>query len=657
MIYFLSFLSIIGFVGILSKKYPKLISVFPLFVCTGIIVLLYFSAFVGLLFWINKLIFAVGLLFLIYYLVYILTKSRFSAARIFNFVKTVPSEFWFFLLAGIAWYFFTRRAVLLSDDNFYWAKYAKFIFYNHGFSGLYGKLIQYNINYPPSAPLFQNFFLQFNNFSENSLYFAQGIMIFSALVPVIAILRKTRRIFILPFIFCFASVLSYFLLHGSGFLSLYVDDVMGIIFGTTLAISFVSLKKPSEKLLLLPILFSLALFKDNGVILSLIIVFFNLVDFVITYRAEIIQRRKPKRKIILIFIIIGLIPLVAFTSWRVYLKTKNTLSNASASAAIISIQQPSFEEQTNIITDNYLKALYSRGINYNAFSFPRIKSFLKDRSSIGEKVVEGIESINKNRLTFVEWNVTIIIFCLLISIALSDKQEKARTIGLFLTLFCGLILYTVALLVAYLLFFKLEEATAIRSMARYLDTYFIGIAVVIFAIVAIVKNNSKNLKIKKLFLILFILCFILFSIQFPPFHTLFIYPNNNIERVNNMRADLKPLSDKIKLNTSNQDSIFADIQFDGIEAPVLQYEILPRKFRGGWIVKKDISEKDIFVNKLSPEQLKDLLSNKNFQYLVVDRTDDSYWPSHQNLFGDIDEAKKYQLFKIEKDPFKLIPVQ
>ncbi|PIT97455.1 hypothetical protein COT77_01295 [Candidatus Berkelbacteria bacterium CG10_big_fil_rev_8_21_14_0_10_41_12] len=657
MIHFLSFLSIIGWTGILSKKYPKLISVFPLFVCASIICLLYLSSLMGILFWANKLIFLAGLFFLIYCLGYILIKNRFSPAKTFIFLKEIPIEFWFFLILGTAWYFFTRRVVLLSDDNFYWAKYAKFIFYNHGFSGLYGKLVHYNINYAPSAPLFQNFFLQFNNFSESSLYFARGIMIFSALVPIIATLRKTKISFVLLFIFCFASILSYFLIHGSGFLSLYVDSVMGITFGAALAISFISLKKPTEKLLLLPILFSLTLFKDNGIILSLIIISFNLIDLIIINRAGITKEWKTKGNIFSIFIIIALVPILAFASWRLYLRIENILPNTSTSAIVKSIQQPSFNKQKNIMIHNYLKALVSDGLNYNAFSFPRIKSFLKDRFSIGEKIIKDIELINKNRLTFIEWSVIIIIFCVVILISLSDRREKTRITGLFLTLLGGLILYSIALLIAYLFFFATAEATTLRSMARYLDVYFIGTVMVIFAIVGIVKNNSENLRIKNLFLILFTLCFVLFSVQFPPFHTLFVYPNNRIKRVNDMRTDFEMLSDKIKSNTSDQDKIFADIQFNGIEAPVLQYEVFPRKLNGGWTIKQDESGKDIIVNRLSPEQLKKFLSNKNYQYLIVDRIDDNFWLSHQDLFGDISEAKKYQLFKIERNPFKLIPVQ
>jgi len=645
LIYFLSFLSIIGFVGVLSKKYPKLISVFPLFVCTSIILLLYLSAFIGLLFWVNKLIFFAGLASLIYCTLYVLIKNRFSPAKIFIFLKSIPSQFWFFLALGIVWFAYVQGATLHNSDEFYWAKYAKLIFYNHGLSGIYGGVIDYGVYYSPIASLNQYFYLQFGKFSEQALYFAQGILGFSALSYVMA-LKKINYKGNLLLILVLFSFLSYFLFSQFGFLSILVDHVIAIIFGISILVSLFTLRSIKQKLLILPILFLLSTIKENGMIFAYILAAVNLIDLCIY------SRKNLKISVFNVLIILAIIatPFLAYKSWYVYLNQFNVASkfrieNISEPQGTQPQTQPIGRDK-KLIATKFVKALATQRIN-SAFQKDSAKiESLTDNNPVMKLI---LKLTNTKRFPLVVWLLILFIFSFLIYKCLT-KKDKGIFLLLFISLTAGFASYLVLLMAAYTYFYPLREALELTSIVRYINTYTIGYFVALIGFVIMIgdrlfrKENAKPLSILGSALLL------LFIFETPPINVFYTYPSVNIELTNQLKNGLTPWINLLNGRTEEKSRTFIYTKFKDVESPILAYEIFPRKFSSEQLKRiEEPGKEDYWVSGSSSDQLRKLFATGQYDYFLVDRVGEDFWNTYGGLFEDISKAKSYRLFKIVND--------
>lgn len=644
MIYFLSFLSIIGFVGILSKKYPKLISVFPLVVCTGIVLLLYLSAFAGLLYWTSKLIFFAGLASLIYCTLYVLIKNRFSPAKIFIFLKSIPGQFWFFLALGIVWFAYVQGATLHNCDEFYWARYTKFIFYNRGLSGTFGNVVDYGIQYSPTASLNQYFFLQFGKFTEQALYFAQGILVFSALSYVMALkkINYKRNLLLILVLFSF---LSYFLFSQFGFLSILVDHIIGITFGISILVSLFTLRSIRQKLLLLPILFFLATIKENGMIFAYILAAVNLIDL------WIFSRKNLKISAFNVLIILAIIttPFLAYKSWYVYLNQFNVASKFR----IENISEPNVKPQVEtlvrdrkLIAKNFVNALATRRIN-SAFQkdSPKVKS-LTDNNPV---VQWALKLTNAKRISLAFWVLISFIFSFLIFICLSKKDRKLFLL-LFITLILGFASYLSLLMIAYAYFYPPREALELTSIVRYINTYTIGYFVALIGFVIMIgdrlfrKENAKPLSILGSALLL------LFIFETPPINVFYTYPSVNIELTNQLKNGLTPWINLLNGRTEEKSRTFIYTKFKDVESPILEYEVFPRKLSGGKFKRIDKPDgEDVWISNLGPSEIKALFESGEYDYFLVDRVDESFWGKYKGLFDDPEQSKNYRLFIIKEN--------
>lgn len=667
MIYFLSFLSIIGFIGVLAKRFRIAASILPLFVCTSIAVLLYIFSATPLLFWANKVIFFAGLLSLLYCFAHILLRNNFSPIRIIAFTKTVPSEFWFFLLIGIAWYFFTKGAVLHNADEFFWALYSKFIFLNHGLQGNLGQISDYGITYPPAVILFRYFFQQTNVFSESALYFAQGILLFSALSFIFSVKKIGYKINIL-LILTLLSFLSYFLFGAWGFLSILTDHIIGIIFGISILISGFSLNSTKSKLILLPILFFLTLIKENGIIFSFIIVAFNIIHLWFFSRKQL----KASIASIAIILLIILTPILALGSWRLYLSHLKISSNVSAQSIQQNAQQsaqqtidqgisqcaqqnafqsvdPSPEPDNNVnysyrdqIIKKFNQALVSLPMN-SVFEkdSPRAKSFVENKPILS--LILRATNIPKFSITL--WASIAIILCLIIINGVSQKNKKLLALT-FITSILGLTFYLISILCAYLLFYPMRDALELTSMGRYVNTYTLGLFTIIIGAAILTSRVIK----KKDIVLLAVAVFLIFVLQIPPLNTLFIYPRNNINKTNILRDGLNPWIQLLKTNVPENETVFIYTKFKDVESPILTFEIFPMKYSSGASMRvENPGEEDIWMPDLDPNKMKELFETGKYHYFLVDRVDESFWNAYGNLFKDIDNSRSYRLFKIENN--------
>lgn len=649
----ISFLSIVGFVAVLSNKYPRISSVFPLVVTTSIIMLLYLSTLTGVLFWVSRGVLIAGLASLLYGIFYILIKSRFSPSKIFSEIKLIPSEFWAFIILSAVWYFYVQNAVLHNSDEFYWARYTKLIFYNGGLTGDFGSVVDYGIRYSPVAPLNHYFFLQIREYSESVLYFAQGVLAFSALSYLFVLRRENlrRNLILLLILFAF---LSFFLFSQFGLLSILVDHLIGIIFGITMLISLFSLKSLKEKILIIPMLALLATIKENGMIFAYVIVALNLLDL------WIFSRKKIKMLILNILIVLAIvsIPFLAYKSWYVYLgrykiNSKFTVSNIIAPEIQATNNQPTRDHA--YIEKEFATAVLTRPINSALLKdSEKIKSLTKD--NIFSQWIFKLTDVS--RLSLALWLAVSFLFVFLLLRCLSGKDRKTFLL-LFSVLVPGFVGYLALLMVAYAYFYPLREARELTSIVRYMNTYTLGYFIALIG--AIILMSESVFKKKNISEVAFLIAgiIILFTFETPPTNVFYTYPSVNIEMTNKLKDSVAPWSEILNTKTEEKSTTFIFTKFKDVESPVLEYEIFPRKLNTGKLkrVKNEGSE-DLWLTKNNPEGIKFIFESRKIKYFLVDRVDDSFWDQYKELFENTSNAKKYRLFKVERAEdgnFKCIP--
>lgn len=608
-------------------------------------VLLYLASFLDLIFWASKTIFLGGFVALIYCIVFILENNRFSPTKIISFLKKIPSQFWFFLALGVLWFIYVQNASLHNCDEFYWARYTKFIFYNHALSGQYGTVADYGIYYSPIASLNQYFYLQFGKFSEQSLYFAQGILVFSGLSYVLAVKKNNYRRNLLLILILF-SFLSYFLFSQFGFLSILVDHVIAIIFGISILVSLFTLRSVKQKLLILPILFLLSTIKENGMIFAYILVGINLIDL------WIFSRKKLKISAFNILIILAIVvtPLIAYKSWYFYLGRFNVASkfrieNISEPQGTQPQTQPIGRDK-KLIATKFVKALATQSIN-SAFQkdSAKIKS-LTDNNPIMKLI---LKLTNTKRFPLVVWLLISFVFSFLIYRCLTKKDRNIFLL-MFISLIAGLVSYLVLLMAAYTYFYPLREALELTSIVRYINTYTIGyfIALIGFVIMfgdrLFIKENAKTLSVLGSAMLL------LFIFETPPINVFYTYPSVNIKLTNQLETGLMPWINLLDVHTEKKSRTFIYTKFKDVETPILGYEIFPRKLYGGKFKRIDKPDGgDIWISNLSPSKIKALFESGEYDYFLVDRIDESFWKKYKGLFDDPEQSKNYRLFIIKEN--------
>lgn len=635
--YILSFISILGWVFFLSIKYKKYATFFPFFVTTCIISILYLGAFTRTLFFTGGLLFMLGLLLPIY------TISRLKVT--WNDIKSLPLSFYFLLFFGIVWFFFTIHATIFGWDEFFWAQFTKAILSTNNFYSTKSAILPAVIIYPPGIPLFQYYFLHFSYFSEGALYFSQGILAFSAISLIFDLVgRNIKRLFI--FTLAVASALVYF---GPGFLSIYNDHILGVVFaGATLASVFI-LRTNKSKLLLIPVIFALPLIKITGIILSLTVILVVLLDILISNIYLIRKKEQTKlstvKLLIIMMVIFGFSAFLPMKSWNFYLKSQGVVSNFIPGLSKI---KKSFSsqatEQEKVIIKNFNNAVISLPMNQQGSDYQFSNQFVKF-------YLKTIKTINRPGLTIPVWLLIFAIPFVIIIYFHKSKERRIISLCLYFSLLGGLLIYLLIHLLAYMYNFSAFEGMGLASMSRYISSYMLGFALIVIGSVAVyLRDNSRGTKL--LGLVSIVVFLYLFIFHTPPLFRLFIPPQVAAQSTNVVREKTRAVSDTINFNTESSSKIWVIYQnTNGWECMMVRYDIVPRKMNGGggnWSLGEKYGAGDVWTTNLSKEEWGSQLLEEGYDYVYLAQVDDNFWNHYSELFEDPDKAKSYKLFKVQQ---------
>ncbi|MDO8971579.1 MAG: hypothetical protein Q7U74_12870 [Saprospiraceae bacterium] len=232
----------------------------PVFVIFAQMVTLYFCSLAGLLQPAMVILYAMGWLLL----GVVLVKHR-RDLRSFLRKQATPGFVFFLLIVPLLW-FQTRTSKFANWDEFsHWGLIFKEISQTNLLPGLNTTLIF--PDYPPGTALYQVFINYLMRYEEGSAYFAQGLMMLSPLVSLTHHFKWKKWYAVLGVYtagFLLVNQMNYTLN------SIYVDGLIGILFGTSAAF-FLTHKEPNKKtfLYLLPMLLALPLIKKSGIFFSL----------------------------------------------------------------------------------------------------------------------------------------------------------------------------------------------------------------------------------------------------------------------------------------------------------------------------------------------------------------------------------------------------
>lgn len=517
------------------------------------------------------------------------------------------------------------RYVHKWDEYSYWAYAAKVIINKNSLSDMVSYTGSMN-TYPPVSSIWHYFFSLFCGYSEPNLYIGLTILDFIYIMPLFMKLNKKN--ILLNLLFVVASIFMPYLFNGSiSYGLLYVDLLLGFMCSCSLIMEDY-LK--SEKKSLFPvyiILIAITLLKPNGFVFSCCLLFlFFLKDLFDNSKNINIKFffSKLKKYILPVFIV-----LFTFAIWRII---SNVLSDNNHSYLF------------NLVP-NSLKTNLSQKLNAT-FLLNYFNSLIQ---TLDDTIIYSF--INIPLFAFI-----IIIFCLIFKI-----NNKEKNYNVFKSLFPYFIFYFIFFIITALslfVMFTYYEASKLASFSRYLAPINISLIAYLLYKLSYVYKNKQILKIICLIIIIFI-----------GFSNLTFFATDIKQRRETMHVSEARNStfSEIINNTPSTSRIFVINQEDTDNIMPIwyaRYYCFPRIINANpnaitWKIQTKSNKWDLKNWGLTSQTFNKHIVQYKFDYVFLYTSTDELYEILKDDFTDLKEAKKYKLFKIEKDEtkVKLIPVK
>lgn len=485
-----------------------------------------------------------------------------------------------------------------------------------------------HVVYTPIAGIIEYFFCKINGgFAEDVSYMAINTFIITLLLPIIKGQKHNLKSYIKLILFWFMFYCSIKLCNFQ-LTSIYIDMLLGILFALGMVLAY-RLDGKEDKINLILTLIMMPLLKDTGLLLLGIILmqlFFNKVIL------KIIEERKITKqhfKIFGIIVLMLIIPLVFYGTWKIYCGVNGKVLDDRHDKNAIS----------EIDIKEYIKGILL--IDTDNSKYKDISNSFYDALNT-TPVVGGLEStVTAVKLVAVLDTTGIIIY-----LVNKDKQDKKKIATILLALNIGFGLYCLLLLATFMFAFTETEGRALASYSRYMSTYFI-------AWIIITVGLALNSKIKNVILSLTIAIM------------LCLYPTSVISIVDiTSRKNLSGIDDEIrteaniiKENVELNDKVYIIYQNigGGYEYHKLRYSISPivTNLLYEWSLGPKYYESDIWSLDLTKEEFEKKLIDEEFDYLFIAKIDKQFVDIYESLINFDFNTNNYEelnnkLLKIER---------
>lgn len=485
-----------------------------------------------------------------------------------------------------------------------------------------------HVVYTPIAGIIEYFFCKINGgFAEDVSYMAINTFIITLLLPIIKGQKHNLKSYIKLILFWFMFYCSIKLCNFQ-LTSIYIDMLLGILFALGMVLAY-RLDGKEDKINLILTLIMMPLLKDTGLLLLGIILmqlFFNKVIL------KIIEERKITKqhfKIFGIIVLMLIIPLVFYGTWKIYCGVNGKVLDDRHDKNAIS----------EIDIKEYIKGILL--IDTDNSKYKDISNSFYDALNT-TPVVGGLEST----VTAVKLVAVLDITGIIIYLVNKDKQDKKKIATILLALNIGFGLYCLLLLATFMFAFTETEGRALASYSRYMSTYFI-------AWIIITIGLALNSKIKNVILSLTIAIM------------LCLYPTSVISIVDiTSRKNLSGIDDEIrteaniiKENVELNDKVYIIYQNigGGYEYHKLRYSISPivTNLLYEWSLGPKYYESDIWNLDLTKEEFEKKLIDEEFDYLFIAKIDKQFVDIYGSLINFDFNTNNYEelnnkLLKIER---------
>ena len=485
-----------------------------------------------------------------------------------------------------------------------------------------------HVVYTPIAGIVEYFFCKINGgFAEDVSYMAINTFIITLLLPIIKCQKHNVKNYIKLILFWLLIYCSVKLLNFQ-ISSIYIDLLLGILFTLGIILAF-RVDGKEDKINLILTLILMPLLKDSGLLLLGIILmelFFSKIVL------KIIEERKITKQHLKVFGIIVLmliIPLVFYGTWKVYCGINGKYLDDRHDKNAIS--------EINIV--EYIKGILL--LNTDNPKYKDISNSFYDALN-GLEVAGGTDS----RATAVKLVVLLDIFGIILYLMNKDEKDKKKIATVIISLNIGFVLYCLLLLATFMFAFTETEGRALASYSRYMSTYFI-------AWVIITLGLASNSKIKNT--ILPIIIAILLCLY--PINIANLMDTTSRKNLSGIDDEIRTEANIIQENVNLSDKVYIIYQNigGGYEYHKLRYSISPiiTNLMYEWSLGPKYYDTDIWNLDLTKEEFEKKLIDENFDYVFIAKIDKQFVDIYGSLINFDFTTQNYEelnnkLLKIEK---------
>jgi hypothetical protein len=519
----------------------------------------------------------------------------------------------------------TRFWSFIEWDEFsHWGIFAKAMYLENKFPAQVSFVTVWP-HYPPGISIVQYYITKLAGYSERNVYFAQNMVI---LASVIAVLKNVswKKLYLAIGVTVFCYWLIY--LWGYRLDSIYMDALLGVVFGSTIVVYFSDKERNWVSMLkIAPALIVLPLIKQAGFFFALIMCGLIFLDHAIGKSPKILDLfgKESLKRLFCAIPVFGF-PLASFFSWSIFLRIMG-VANITPGFQLSQL----FRAFTGLATN------YQQDVVRNFFGFLRTAP------------------IGSSRLSVLE---ILFVFLVILLIYIPKMPSGKRKENLFIqtVLFLGFLCYAISLLFVYLS--MPVNGERLQTLARYVGTYILGWSIVLFTQYyhGLLDVADDGLKKKQGRIPLIGYAFLLLmGINLTPLSTML-----SKQRILSQRLIVYDAISPIVPKMDENSRVWLIWQgSNGFEFHIARYFIAPHTAQGtngafGSVLGKRTGPKDTWTVDLSPQELHDLVINQNFDYVFVMRGDQYFWETFGELFCGEMTADEAQLFRVETNCFSRV---
>ena len=561
----------------------------------GMTLLIYIA---GLLDNLKAGVYTVILIFIIIGIYLLITQNRFKKKneKIKLFKEIITPGFVVFTILYIIYVLISQNKIFTHYDEFsHWGTVVKNMYIYNNFGTNLESLIQYN-EYPPFAGVFEYMFLIIRgNYLESTVIVASKILYLSIIILIFRnITWKTDKKLII--IYTLGIIFLPMVFYTDFYDNILVDGLEGIFFAISLYSWYSIRNKKNRNIIVTCLLIALGLLKLSGIGLVILVLLIILINTLI---------KKKNRKEILNVLFIILFISVFILTWFI----KINLSGANKKWKMENINTENIQEIENNFAQ---KDIIEKFITTICF----------------EKVLTPIN------LTYIECSILLGALSIIVY-KIQEKVKRKKFLFYQVSLFIGIIIYTISLLLTYLFIIPEIESVQMASYERYIGTIFLGNTIFLFAIA-----TNKKMKICKLKMII-ILC--IFTI-ICPFNNILIRLTDNNDEIQKeilKRRYIGQIEEyKDKLTPSDKIYYFSN---KGSEAKkklyISRYLMMPLNIGNIEMKIENIENKETFENMLKEEK---------YTHIYLFELADSVIELYEKIFIE-SKIKEKTIYKIENE--------